>query len=366
MSGDLGASGTTTPLVRVLANGVEVPGCVSVELTATNFYQAARFSLVVAANASPMKWWDVDPPLLIKIQIEENGGGFQSAFSGEADNIQWSPDTGSITLDGRDLSSRYIETKTQAAYQNKTSSEIATLLAEKHGMTADVTATTTLTGRYYQIDHNQTAEDQFSRVSNEWDLLTYLAQHEGFDLWVTGSVLHFKPPDTTAAATYTVQCVVGTYTAMNVENLHLERSYTLAKDLQVDVRSWSSRSGKGFTKSVRALGAKNASSSVAANQVGTDTQRYTYVVPNLTEDQALQYGQNMLKELTFHERVITFDAPATLALTPRSVITVQGTSSSWDQTYHVDTITLSLSFDQGYNMSVRAKNSSTRSQVIGP
>ncbi len=164
--------------------------------------------------------------------------------------------------------------------------------------------------------------------------------------------------------TYTVQVQSGAYRSANVENLRLERSYTLAKDIQVDVRSWNSRHERGFTKSVRAIGAKNAAAQQSSNQVGSSTQRYVYVVPNLTENQALQYGQAQLKKLTYHERVMTFDAPATAALNQRSIVALKGTGSTWDQSYRVDTITFSMNLDVGWNMNVRVKNSSTRSEVV--
>lgn len=360
------------PRVKLLANGTEVFGATSVEIISTNYYQASRFNLQAAANANPTtaRWWDVDPPLLINVEFATDGQNFQSVFQGEAEKIQWTPTSGDLTADGRDLTARLIETKTQAAYQNKTASEIATILAQEHGLTANVDPTTTLAGVYYNIDHNQVSGEQFSHVTNEWDLLTFLAQHEGYDLYVQGSTLFFKKPGAVENTPYIVRLTAGdrpgTYKAANAENIALERSMTLAKDIQVDVRSWSSRHERGFTKSVRAIGAKNSSPSISANQVGTDTQRYSYVIPNLTEDQALQRANAILKTLSFHERILTFEAPGDLLLNPRSLIRLQGSGSSWDQDYHVDSITLTMDRQQGFVMSVRAKNSSTRSTVASP
>ena len=35
-----------------------------------------------------------------------------------------------------------------------------------------------------------------TRATTEWDLLATLAGWEGFDVWVSGTTLHFRPPDT--------------------------------------------------------------------------------------------------------------------------------------------------------------------------
>jgi len=365
------------PRAQLLVNGAAVAGIISVQIVQTNFYQAAKFTIEAAANAAPTtaRWWDINPPALVELQFATDAATFQTVFAGEAENITWDATRGTLSLDGRDLTQRLIQTKTQKAYQNKTSSEIAKLLAGEHGLkTVDangnstVTATTTLVGTYYHIDHVMISGAQFSHTVNEWDLLTDLAQHEGFDLWVQGNVLYFQRPGPTSSTPWVLKLTAGqtagSFASANASRIQLMRSYTLAKDIQVDVHSWNSRAEKGFTKSVRAIGAKSASPFVSANQVGTDTQLYSYVFPNLSQDAALQRAQQILRTLSAHERVITFDAPGDLALTPRTPILVQGTSSSWDQTYFVDTITYNMSQREGFPMSVRAKNTSTRSTVV--
>ena len=64
-----------------------------------------------------------------------------------------------------------------------------------------------------------------------------------------------------------------------------------------------------------------------------------------------------------HERVIEFEAPGDVSPTPRDLIRLDGTQSSWDQTYYVERISRRFSFEEGFKMTVRAKNHSAQSQV---
>jgi phage protein D len=354
--------------VRVLANGTPLPGVISVELTSSNGYQCDRFTFDAALKAGPANWWDVEPPFVIDIQLNLDGGGWQSILQGEVDTQRIAFHSGRITCPGRDFSGRLIETKTQITYQNMTSSQIAQTLAAEHGLStvdADgnltVTATTTLAGRYYDIDHTRTSLGQFAKATTEWDLLTYLAQQEGFDVYVRGQVLYFQPTTSPNADPYVFQWTPADVPRANLLTLNLERSLTLAKDIEIQVRSWSSRSKNSFTTTVTGSGTRLASATgVTPSNKAISTQRYVFVKPNLTQAQALQFGQQMLAELTKHERIVEVTMPGELTLTPRNMVRLQGTGSSFDQVYYVDRISRTLAFEGGFLQTVRLKNSSPR------
>ena len=63
---------------------------------------------------------------------------------------------------------------------------------------------------------------------------------------MSGTALYFQPAQTGAAG-YSVTWNPQTRTA-DVVRLVLVRSLTLAKDVQVTVRSWNSRQGRAFTR----------------------------------------------------------------------------------------------------------------------
>jgi phage protein D len=416
------------PRLRVMFGQVEIPGAKTASVTTNNWYQADTFDLSFALYADrafgPL-WWSQQDDMLVDIQIGYDAGGsvaWKSILVGAVESTELHPHTGEVIVRGKDLSVRFIQAKTQETFQNQTSSEIAKTLAGRHGMTADVTDTTTLVARYWQQDHVNTtsgaaggaipqaapslgprtpagvvayekqygaaalstalagtyqnnnrtisSHGQFSRITTEWDLLTTLARHEGFDLYVTGTVLHFNPATAPDATPWVVNWTqpqidraVSFGRASNVNDLNLQRSLTLARDIEVQVRSWHSGKGTGFTKTAKAIGTKRAQAASGKSGFGNHVQRYVYVIPNLTEDQALKRAQSILADLSKFERVISWAEPGELTLTPRNMVRLQGTGTDFDQAYFIDSIERRIAFGEGFTMHVRAKNRDSRSQA---
>lgn len=364
-------------IFRVLGHeqGHVLPGAESMTVETNSYYRADHFTLNFAISAGPPSsptapaWWDQEPPWVLDVQVSLDAGhSWTSLIIGEVDHMTVHLQTGSLIMEGRDLSARLIETKTQEAFINQTSSEVAATIVARHkddGFTAPViTPTTTLVGRYYIEDHVDGTLDQFSRSTTEWDLLVFLAQREGFDVFMDGTTLHFQPITPPDANPYIVQWDdSGSVPRMNVTTLRMERSLTLAKDIEVWVRSWNTQQARAFTKKSRAIGAKAASASGSSGGKQTNTQRYVFVRPNLTEKDAQDLANQIAIDLTKHERVIELEQPGTITLTARNLVRLQGTNTSFDQSYSIDHITRSLSDHEGFRQSIRAKNTSPRSQV---
>lgn len=351
-----------TPRLRILADGKILPGAICADIQTNSYYQADHFSVEFAINAGPPGWWDVEPPWVVDIQFSLDAQNWTSLIIGEIDQIHPHLQTGLMSVEGRDLSARLIETKTQAAYQNQTSSEIAEALALKHHLSANIAPTKTLVSRYYEQDHTKITMGQFSREQTEWDLLVYLARLEGFDVFMTGQTLNFVPSVSPDSDPFLIQWTPpNPVPRLNVTSLQMERSLTRAKDIQVTVHSWNSRQARGFTKVVKAIGTRRASASSAGKS--NVTQNYVITRANLTEDQALQLAQNTLREQTKHERVVNVSMPGDLTLTPRNMARIGGTGTTFDTVYFIDHIQRSLRFDGGFEQHVRLKNSSPRSEV---
>jgi phage protein D len=349
------------PRLQLLANGTLIQGAVEASVRSNNHYAADRFTAVVAlgidlwANAA---FWASQTDILLDVQFSIDGGGtFTSLIQGLVDTVAIDVLTGSLHIEGRDLTAALIENRTQETFANRTSSEIATLLAQSNNLIPVVTTTTTPVGRYYQSEHDRIALNQFSRSMTQWDLLIFLAEQEGFDVFVSGTSLYFQPPTASLAPAYVV-------TPANVRDLRLERSLTLARDIVVTVKSWNSRQQNAFTQTVRASG-KNGVSKSGAGQSGPP-QTYVFVKPNLTMDDALKLAQQKAAELTQHERVWEATMPGDLTLDPRSMIQLTGTKTDFDQTYFVDEIDRHLSMEIGFVQHVRAKNTSPRTQSTAP
>ena len=344
------------PTVRLMANSTPIAGVLAAEVVANNYYAADQFRMSLALGADPVAttaYWAEAANILFDLQYSLDGMGFVSLIQGHADEITLDLLGGSIEVRGRDLTAGLIEARTQETFSNRTASEIAALLALRHGLTPVVTVTTAPVGRYYQNEHDRITLDQFSHATTEWDLLVFLARQEGFDVFVQGTTLYFQPRPATSPPSVVVRPDMLT-------DLKMRRSLTLARDLEVTVKSWNSRQKNAFVQTVRAQG------SVGSRGVGSAPQQYVYVRPNLTPNQALQFAETQLAELSLHERVIDLRMPGELTLTPRSTLLIDGTGTDFDQVYFIDSIEREIRPDRGYTQRIRAKNTSPRTQTTTP
>lgn len=210
--------------------------------------------------------------------------------------------------------------------------------------------TTTPVGRYYQSEHDRITLDQFNHATTEWDLLVFLARQEGFDVFVQGQTLCFQPVTQVGDLAMSLR-------PEDVIDLRLERSLTLARDIEVVVKSWNSRQNCAFIQRARAAGQNGTKRSNGS------PQRYVFVQPNLTPDDASKFAQRKLAELTRHERTIRISMPGELSLSPRSMIALEGTGTEFDQTYYVDVIERRLNQDSGLTQRILAKNTSPRTET---
>ena len=348
-----------SPRLRILANGSELNGVIDAEVISNNYYAADRFNASLAVTADPstgISFWAAASDICLDIQFSlDNGSTFTSLIQGPVDSVVIDAVSGLAHLNGRDLSAVLIEARTQETFANRTASEIATLLAERHNLLPQVSPTTTPVGRYYQSQHDRITLDQFSHATTEWDLLVFLAQQEGFDVFAQGTSLYFQPAIQQTSRP-TLLCPT------DLTGLRLERSLTLARDIEVSVKSWNSYQNSAFIECAYATMISND----GITGLTGSAQRYIFVQPNLTSDGARKLAQRKLAELTQHERMLELTMPGELTLTPRNMIALGGTGSDFDQSYYIDSIERRIRYDGGFVQRIRAKNSSPRTDSTMP
>lgn len=350
-----------TPRPVVAINGERLPdkAVISLEVTNASHFTADTYRIELAVGGLPDSYgpayWGESQDDRLSLGISLNGETPTPLIIGQVDDVDWDLNGRVITLTGRDLSAGLIDTKTAEKFQNRTASEIARELALRHGLDSSVQATSTRAGTYYAIDHAVVTQEQ-----TEWDLLTYLAEREGFDIWVSGETLHFQPPPALTGTPYTLlwsEPGDGTF-ASNATSIHLRRSQTLARDVIVQVRSWNQKQQRAFTVTAKRSQVRKS------QRRGGEAQIYSIVRPNLTRDQALQLANAMAEDITRHERVLSASLPGDGLLTTRGTVRLVGTGTDWDQIYYPETIARSLSKQEGYRMELRAKNHSPQDEVL--
>lgn len=317
------------PRCRVLADGAALPGVESVEVHANSHMAGDRFRVRMAAQVVDVGALS-RPDVRLEVQVGL-GGAWTSLVTGMADSVHVDPLRGTVDAEGRDLSAGLIEAQVEETFANRTASEVATVIAGRHGLFADVTPTGTAVGRYYQGEHDRLTLAQFAKATTEWDLLGFLAVQEGFQLFVSGDRLRFGPPD------------LGDLVVLRVADclsLELEHAVGLSRPIAVTVRSWGTRQGTMVEHTARGGGQ------------GTERVQ-TLVRPNLDAEQARALAERVVADLRRHERTVHATVPGELATTPRSRVVLEGAGPGWDRAFAVAEVSRHLDVRRGFTQRLR-------------
>jgi phage protein D len=287
-----------------------------------------------ALNAAGPEIWS-GVPLLTEVQIGLDGQ-WLSLITGNADTVSIDPIRGEIHTNGRDLAALFVDTQIDESFENQTSSDIATLLANRQGLMAAVTPTQTLTGRYYQSGRTRTALTQHARATTQWDLLCWLAQLEGFDVWMTGRTLNFAPAPPAVP--------VVTITPQDCTSLRMHHALDIAAGATVVVKSWDAVSQAAVMQS----SSTNPGSSLSTTR--------TVVRPNLSSTDAQLLADQLLSQISGHERSIDIEMPGDLVMFPRMVVQLAGTSTDFDGVYSICSVDRRISFHHGFTQTIEARS----------
>ncbi len=246
-------------------------------------------------------------------------------FTGVIDNIRFDITEGLATLSGRDLAALLIDSESPEAFMNHSASQIAILVAQRHGLVPIVTPTQKLIGQYYEIDHARSALALGSKLTTEWNLLTSLAQLEEFELYVEGNTLYFGPQ----------LKLVGVPLSLSAFN---ELVFDVSTSLPTctNVNSWNvkdklvyfGKSGTGLTTSI--------------------------IKPNFSAEQAQIYAQTHLSALQKQAVMLHGIMPVNLALDVRSEINLFGPIPNLNRSYTISKIIRRFSASKGQKQIVWA------------
>lgn len=355
------------PRGMVKINGTPVKGWSEWEVSTNYFREADTFNITfrlgwldAAGSAFDSAWLTSQTTIGVEVlagfPADPNNytdADLSSLIVGNVDKVSYDPTRRVLELSGRDLASLLIDAKTTEKFLNQTASQVATTLANRHGLTPQVADAPGLIGTFYQIDHASTTVAQ-----TEWDFLCQIAQLTQHVVYVRGHTLYFQPaPDASKATPYPIQWVPGnnqTSFQSNAKGLRFERTLTVGNTVTVTVRSWHQGQAKGFTAiypTFRAKGIKPGTATVPS-------QNYLYVIGNLTQQEALQKAQAIYNEIIRNEMRMRYELPGDNALDITNVMQVSGTGTKFDQGYFPDSITRRMSADGGYTMEGTARNHS--------
>lgn len=358
----MSASVVNTPRYQVTMNGAPLLGVDSVSVTVALSFQVGTFRLTKAflpGDQFPPSWWasTSNKTMLIVISISVDGKTFTPVLTGNVDSHSWDVVTNQLNVVGRDLAALLLDKRIVTTNRNLTSSEIAQQLALEHQLTTSITPTTTLVGRYFDTNYDDTSSGNFSQAINEWDLLCRLGSQEGVIPYVSGTTLYFNPPPANPPV-FVVSASRDQYGNLvsNVPGITLERHMTAARDVIVTYRSWNALDKRTYSATVRTT-SKDAAQPDPNTGAAPLPSRYLFQVPNLSFAQCQARAKQMATDISQHERNAQITIASLQLLSPLSVIQVTGTDTDYDMTYYPQTITYEGSF-AGFSTTVQAKFSS--------
>lgn len=352
----------------VKANDVRLDGWTRFEFDNNTYSEADTFRVTFALSDLPAAYNDAFWAGQMEVFIELFAGfpvdadhysadDLKSWIYGRVDDVEYDPVARLIHVSGRDLTAILIDARTTESFQNLTSSQVATLLAERHGFTPVVTATKDIIGKFYELD---TVKVNTQR--SEWDILTQLASAEGYTVYVKGKELHFEPITPPGTNTYELKWEPptddnGAY-GFNGKHITFKRALNIARGIVVEVTY--TVPGKKGTFKVRY---PNKSTGIKVGHGKSHAQLYPITVLNLSPKAALDRAQKEHAAITKHEVKMHASMPADDFLLPTSIITMTGTGTAFDQTYYPESVVREMDIDAGYSMSVHGKNHSPSTVV---
>jgi phage protein D len=329
----LGSNNVRSPALAVFINGSLVGGVLDVEIASNAYQSANRYRVRASLTASGYAIWSSDP-MQIEIRLGLDGA-WTSMILGSVDRVAVDPALNEVLAEGRDLTAGLIEARTQESFENQTSSDIATILAARHGLVPVVTPTSALVGRNFQNDHVRSTLDQHARSTTEWDLLVRLAELESFDVWVDGETLYFAPlaPDPEPLLLTPQDCI----------SMRLERSTALTGGLSVSVKSWDCR------------GNQTISQTASTSDFGDGAAGYVVVRPNMTADVAQGLANRIVTLMAQQGRVVTIEMPGDLTTAPRDSLAIADTGTDFDDIYMITSVERQMSFEHGFSQTIEAR-----------
>ena len=309
-------------------------------------FRSATFSISLSLNENPpldAAYWASLPRVRIRVQAShDRSDPFLDLIEGYCDNIHIHPISGSVVLEGRDLSSSLLDTKTFKNYQNLTPGEIAREIAKNHGLSAVFFAGDTYAGRLYGSDSTASTLAQFAKLTTDWDMLVMLAQVGGYDLFMSGQSIYFQPNSSPSGPIHTIHYA-------DLIDLSMKRILPLTDGVGMTVLSWNSAQQEAITETF-----ESPPTGRAESKQPNLPRSYTVMRPNLRSQTARALATEVARTVSREAMSIQFKMPADLTITARQHFTLSGTNTTFDRPFKTDWITRTFRDKSGFSQTVHA------------
>ena len=324
------------PRIRAQINGMPVNSVIHAEVTASASGRSGRFTLTFgASDGMPEQDWPnrimgvVEVAIFMRDKLSESEARI---FDGLANHVTYDPIRKIAHMRGHDHSSVLAGSVIEGSFVNNTASEIAGQIARRHGFGTDITMTTALVGSYRGGIHSQILLNSYARFTNEWDLLMYLSKSEGFELFVEGKTLVFRP---------SLKFRYGN-TALRLQDLssiRFTKRCPLSRKTRIVVKSWNSWLNHASSHEERQS---------SDSEDDGDSGEFVFIRPNLSFVDAENLAQKYLAALNEREFTVDIVMPGEVSLRPGALITVTGGDTGFNREYMVSSLRRCFSPTRGF------------------
>lgn len=333
------------PRVWLKISGMMLP-CISASVLRKSERHADTFEAELSVNETAAvgfgyaEWADYQP-VDVEIVASLDGSTPVSLITGQIDepDIHWGECT--VSMKGRDKSAPLTEKRRSQQFKNQKSSDIVSTIASDHGLGSTVTNTQGFAGKLYDTDFVHLILNHAS----DHDVLSRLADREGFRWYVEGKSLAFEPRGTDADV-YKVQWVPPDGQSRpgfaNCLDLRTHRNMPAARPHSVTVKSWNHKEAKKHEGNAKSEGVGDTAE-IEHHHNGRDKSGVDGI------------SKSRLKAAIRHDCNVVVKAPADLSVTPRMKMQLGGTGTIFDQLYDIDTVTFDLGWEPGATMTVAGK-----------
>ena len=314
--------------LQVSIDGIPIVGLLRASVESTNCFSADTYALTFAMSpnaAGDIAFWSSMSSACVEVTTtRSNSCDPALLIAGMIDAISVDPVRNIVGVQGRDLSSLLIDTVRQQDFVNQTASEIATTIALYHDLLPVVTPTAENVGRYYSDGYTRLSLGRFSRYQSDWDLLVQLARQCEFDMFVSGRSLYFQPAG--------MDSLPVPIAAGDIQAMRFERSLHIPQEISAKMQSWNSQTMAAY-QNLDVLGA-NASSESST----PPSMPFLFSASNCTAEQVTETAARYGAELGRLRTVLHMTMPWDLSLSPRTLMLISHTNSSFDSTYRVESV----------------------------
>lgn len=242
-----------------------------------------------------------------------------------------------VRIGGRGKIGRMVERKEIRDLKNRTASSVAQEIFKYHGITnAVVEGTSSLIGTYSEGGHG--THSATSNDLDDWELLNWLAEWEGFVVRVTGTKGYFGPHENVPEMKLPpISLLYG----RDCEIKGWKRSLSGARDIIVEGRGYKS-TGSGKSSSTTEYSAYYPREPKKDDETAIIHKR---TMPGHTPEQLKRKVRSVYEELTKQDITVDVFVPRYLELWPDRRVALQGVGYGLSQVFYATQVNYSESMD---------------------